>query len=93
MIKVLKNPTIRRIETNSYGKIFVIEPKKSLTINDSQADLIATELCNRYEFLQDITPKGEIRVETIDIPTKNHKGRSVKKTKKVVRKAEGVKRV
>lgn len=93
MKKVLKNPTIRAIDTNSYGKNFHINPKGSLTITDNQADKIAQDLISRYSFLQDITPKTEIKVETVEVTEKNHKGRNVKKTKKVVKQGRGVKPV
>lgn len=56
-MRVLKNTSTAVINKNVRGKIFVIKPKGSLTITDSQADEIANDLLQTYGFLKDITPK------------------------------------
>ena len=89
-IRILKNISNVPVTTNSYGKIFIIKAKGSLTIDDSQADQIATELLYRYGFLKDITPPPQIKVEIKEVPELNKKGRVVIKKKKVVKKAKGV---
>ena len=92
-IRVLKNISNTPINTNSYGKNFSIKAKGSLTIKDSQADEIAEELLYRFGFLKDITPPPTVNIETKEVIEKNHKGRSVVKKKKVVRKGKGVKKI
>lgn len=87
--RVLKNISSVSVSTNSHGKIFTIKPKSSLTIKDSQADQIAEDLLYRYGFLKDITPPPSVYTETVEVVEPNHKGRMVKKTKKVVNKAYG----
>lgn len=91
IVRILKNTSNAVVNTNSYGKIWVIVPKGSLTILDSQADEIATELLYRFGFLKDITPPPVVVVETVSVVTLNKKGRPVTKKKLVVKKGKGVK--
>lgn len=88
-VRILKNTSTSTIKTNSYGKGFIIHPKFSLTIDDSQAELIAQDLINRYEFLRDITPNPAAAVKLKKVKEYNKKGRLVVRWKKVVEKAEG----
>lgn len=78
--------------TNSYGKTYTTLPKGSIIIDHPHSDLIATELLERFGFLKDITPGPIIHVDTKQVVERNQKGKRYMKTKKVVSKAEGVKR-
>ncbi len=90
MIRILKNISTVPVETTSYGVKISIDPKKSLTIDHPNADKAADEVLQRYDFLKDITPITKPHVETKQVPEQNKKGRTVYKTKKVVKKAKGV---
>lgn len=86
-MRVLKNNSRLPIEYNVGGKIFKIKPKGSLTINDNQADEIATTLLTRYSFLKDITPKQTFTAPKGDAEVKKVvKKATSKPSKKGVRK-------
>jgi len=82
--------SIEPVDTVSFGKVFRIKPKGSLTIDDSQADQIAQELLYRFGFLKDVTRKPSVLVEEVSVIEKNKKGKNVTKKKKVVRIARGI---
>lgn len=88
-VKILKNTSRTPVTTNSFGKIFTIQGKSALTINDSQADQIATDLLRRYGFLKDITPKPQVPVKTKLVTERDKKGRKIVRAKKIIEKAIG----